>query len=68
MTRSKQGDATATALVAQLSVSATLTTLHSKEVRLDHGGNFGGNVKKAASPFSPGTSLCHLPYLQLGLR
>lgn len=49
-------------------MSATLATLHSKEVRLDHGGNFGGNVKRAASPFSPGTSLCHLPYLQLGLR
>lgn len=46
MTRNKQGDATATALVPQLSDSDTLVTLHSKKVRSDHSGYFGGNVLK----------------------
>lgn len=46
MTRNKLGEATAIAVVPQLSVSATLATLPSKEVRSDHGGDFGDNVLK----------------------
>lgn len=60
MTRNKQGDATAIAPVPQLSVSATLATLHPEEARSDHSGHFGGHaLKKLLHRFHLGLPLPH---------